>query len=139
MKRFLLVISLALVAACGSDAPPLVASDVVVKPPMPGMQMAAGYLTLRNNSTEEIVIDRVTSPQFGKVEMHETVIEDGIAKMSALAEIVVPAGSAVEFQPGGKHLMLMQAGEIGERVTLRLLNDGVPVLSIEYTFPGGTS
>lgn len=136
MRRFLLTISLALVAACGSDAPPLVASDVVVKPPVPGMQMAAGYLTLRNNSAEEIVIDRVTSPQFGKVEMHETVIEDGVARMSALGQVVLPAGSAVEFEPGGKHLMLMRPGDNLDSVNLEFHSGDSIVLTVSVSIGG---
>ena len=133
MKRSLLIIALALVAACGSDAPPLVASDVVVKPPMPGMQMTAGYLTLRNHSAEEIVIDRVTSPQFGKVEMHETVIEGGVARMSALGQVVLPAGSAVEFEPGGKHLMLIRPGDNLDSVALEFHSGDSIVLTVSVS------
>ena len=136
MKRSLLIIALALVAACGSDAPPLVASDVVVKPPMPGMQMTAGYLTLRNHSAEEIVIDRVTSPQFGKVEMHETIIEDGVARMSALGQVVLPAGSALEFEPGGKHLMLMRPRDNLDSVALEFHSGDAIVLTVSVSIGG---
>ena len=137
MIRKLLVIGAALlVAACGSDAPPIVASDVVVKPPMPGMQMTAGYLILRNNTDEDIAIDRVTSPQFGKVEMHETVVEDGVARMSALGEVVLPAGNAVEFKPGGKHLMLMRPSEDLDAVTLEFHAGDAIVLTVNVSAGG---
>ncbi len=137
MIRKLLVIGAALlVAACGSDAPPIVASDVVVKPPMPGMQMTAGYLILRNNTDEDIAIDRVTSPQFGKVEMHETVVEDGVARMSALGEVVLPAGNAVEFKPGGKHLMLMRPSENLDAVTLEFHAGDTIVLTVNVSAGG---
>ncbi len=130
MIRALVFTVLFLLTACSSDAPPLVASDVVVKRPMPGMQMSAGYLTLRNNSRDDIMIDRVTSPQFGSVEMHETVIENGVAKMVALGPVVLPAGSAVEFEPGGKHLMLMRPVEDLGTVTLEFHSAGTVVLSV---------
>ena len=137
MMRKLLVIGVALlVAACSSDSPPLVATDVVVKPPMPGMRMTAGYLTLRNNTAEDIAIDRVTSPQFGKVEMHETVIEDGVARMSALGEVVLPAGEAVEFKPGGKHLMLMRPSEDLDAVTLEFYAGDAIVLTVNVATGG---
>lgn len=135
MTRWLALASFALLAACGGAAPPIVASDVEIRPPMPGMQMSAGYLTLRNNSSEDITIDRVTSPQFGQVEMHETVIEGGIAKMSALGRLVLPAGAAVEFKPGGKHLMLMRPGDNLDRVTLEFYSADTIVLSISVA-PG---
>jgi copper(I)-binding protein len=134
MTRRLLITFIALVtAACSSDAPPLVATDVVVKSPMPGMQMTAGYLTLHNNTDEDIAIDRVTSPQFGKVEMHETVIEDGVARMSALGELVLPAAAAVEFKPGGKHLMLMRPGENLDTVTLEFHSGDAVVLTVSVS------
>ncbi len=130
MIRALALATLALLAACGGDVPPLVASDVAVKRPMPGMQMTAGYLTLQNNTPGEIVIDRVTSPQFGKVEMHETVIEDGVAKMSALDRVALPAGATVEFRPGGKHLMLMRPGTDLDLVTLEFYSGDTIVLAV---------
>lgn len=134
MKRKLLITFVLLVAvACSNDAPPLVASDVVVKPPMPGMQMTASYLTLRNNTDEDIVIDRVTSPQFGKVEMHETIIEDGVARMSALGEVVLPAATAVEFKPGGKHLMLMRPADNLDTVTLEIHSGDAVVLTVSVS------
>jgi copper(I)-binding protein len=135
MTRWLALASFALLAACGGAAPPIVASDVVIRPPMPGMQMSAGYLTLQNNSSEDITIDRVTSPQFGQVEMHETVVEDGIAKMSALGPLVLPAGATVAFKPGGKHLMLMRPGDNLDRVTLEFYSADTIVLSISVA-PG---
>ena len=131
--RLPVVVILTLLTACGSDAPPVVATDVVVKRPMPGMQMSAGYLTLRNNSDTDIAIDRVTSPQYGKVEMHETVIEDGVSRMRALGEVSVPAGSAVEFKPGGKHLMLMRPGDDLDSVTLEFHSGESMILSVSVT------
>ncbi len=134
MMRGLLILCLAvLAAACGSDAPPLVATDVVVKPPMPGMKMTAGYLTLHNNTGEDITIDRVTSPQFGKVEMHETVIEDGVSRMSALGNVVLPSREAVEFRPGGKHLMLMRPDENLDAVTLEFHSGDAVVLTVSVS------
>jgi copper(I)-binding protein len=130
MIRVLALASLFVLAACGGNAPPLVASDVVVKRPVPGMQMTAGYLTLHNNSGEDIEIGRVTSPQFGKVEMHETVIADGVASMSALGTVVIPAGSSLQFRPGGKHLMLMRPGANLEQVTLEFYSGDTIVLAV---------
>ena len=80
--------------------------------------MAAGYLTLSNNASQPIVITQVASPQFESVEMHESVIEDGMARMYPLGDLTVLAKSSVVFQPGGKHLMLMRP--IGEFDTVSL-------------------
>mgnify|MGYP001815431764 FL=1 len=133
--RHNLFLACVLLAACGSPQPPLVASDVEITRPMPGRHMSAGYLVLTNNTDTPIRIDRVTSPQFGRVEMHETTIEDGISRMREIDELLVPAQGSVTFERGGKHLMLMRAQDLGQTVSLQLLSDGVPVLSIDYAFP----
>ena len=124
-----------LLAACGAPQPPLVASDVEITRPMPGRHMSAGYLVLHNNTDEAIRITSVTSPQFGAVEIHETRIEDGISRMREIGELVVPAHGSVTLERGGKHLMLMRAGDLGDSVSLQLMNGAAPVLSIEYPFP----
>lgn len=95
--------------------------------------MSAGYLVLTNNTDKPVVIDGVASPQFGVVELHETVLEDGIARMRRIEELIVPARGSVTLERGGKHLMLMRAREPAASVSLQLLSDGVPVLSIDYT------
>ena len=134
MKRLLLLAYFSFVlAACGNDGPALVATDVVVKPPMPGMAMTSGYLTLQNNSGDDITIDSVTSPQFGRVEMHESVLEDGVSRMKALPRVVVPAGGTVEFKPGGKHLMLMRPGEELEAVTLAFHSGDAVLLTVNVS------
>ena len=133
--RHNLFLACVLLAACGSPQPPLVASDVEITRPMPGRHMSAGYLVLTNNTDTPIRIDGVTSPQFGRVEMHETTIEDGISRMREIDELLVPAQGSVTFERGGKHLMLMRAQDLGQTVSLQLLSDGVPVLAIDYAFP----
>jgi copper(I)-binding protein len=128
--------ALVLLAACGPPKPPLVASDVEITPPMPGRTMSAGYLVLTNNTDEAIIIDGVRSPQFGAVEIHETTLEDGISRMRQIEELVVPARGSVTLERGGKHLMLMRAQGSGETVTLLLLSDDAPVLTIEHAYVG---
>lgn len=118
------------VVACSTERAPLVATNVSIKQPMPGMQMTAGYLTLTNNTTQAINISQVTSPQFGSVEMHESVIEDGMARMYPLGELTVLAGKAVIFEPGGKHLMLMRPIGEFETVTLEFHADESIVLTV---------
>ena len=129
MRRFALLLVL-LVGACSSDTPPLTISDVVVKKPVPGMMMSAGYFSLSNNTSEPVVITHVTSQQFGAVEMHESVVEDGIARMIKLGDLTVAPESTVDFVPGGKHLMLMRPGENLDNVTLEFYAGDAVVLSV---------
>ncbi len=107
--RTLPVLLLLFLAACSADSQPaLVASNVTTTQSLPGMAMSAGYLTLTNNSAETITITRVSSPNYGSVEMHETVITDGVARMRPLEKLDVLPGASTTLEPGGKHLMLMR-------------------------------
>lgn len=135
--RFAIVLIALVIAGCGEPKPPLVASDVEVTRSMPGTKMSAGFFVLTNNTDEAIRITRVTSPQFASVEIHETTIEDGIARMRELDALVVPPHGKVTLERGGKHLMLMRPGDLGDTVTLRLFSDDMPVLSINYAFASG--
>lgn len=135
MKQILLfTLSLSLLA-CGSEPqPPLEASDVIVMETMPGMKMTAGYMTLGNNSNEDIRITRVTSPQFAAVELHETIVENEIARMREIPELVVPASGNVTLQRGGKHLMLMRQSDDSDRVTLQVWSGDTMLLTVEVPY-----
>ncbi len=134
MKHLLAIVIATTVFACSAPQPPLVANDVEVTKPMPGRHMSAGFMTLMNNTSADIRITKVTSPQYGLVEIHETRIEDGVARMRELDALVVPANGSVTLERGGKHLMLMKAGDIGDQVSLQLFSDDAPVLSVDFSF-----
>lgn len=131
MRIRIVLLAVCLLGACDAkqDAP-LVATDVIVYQSVPGSMMRAGYLTLTNNTDATITIDQVTSPEFGSVEMHETILEDGIAKMRAMPSLSIPAGESAHFERGGKHLMLMQADENIETVTLQFHSGTALLLSV---------
>jgi copper(I)-binding protein len=136
MRRLLMLCALlAAVAGCESPGePPVVVTGLVVTAPGAGMPMAAGYLEISNRSGEAIRIDRVSSPEYGSVEMHETVIEDGIARMREIPVLEIAAGETVVFERGGKHLMLMQPVGTPGTVTLNFYSDDVLLLSVSTEF-----
>jgi copper(I)-binding protein len=98
--------------------------------------MGAGYLQFTNNSPEDIRITHISSPQLESVEMHETILKDDIARMAKLAEVVVPAGQSLSFEPGAKHLMLRYPETIPQQVTLHFFAGDEPLLSVA-TVVGG--
>ena len=97
-----------LLAACGDSGPPVSATDVQVVAPAPGRTASVAYFTLQNNSDSPSVLVAIDSKQFGNVELHETVLEDGVARMRPVGQVAVAPGESVAFTPGGKHVMLMQ-------------------------------
>ena len=137
-----LLICLALGACSADTMPPLLASNVHVTTPMPGMSMSAGYVAITNNTNKAINISRIESPDYGSVEIHESVIEDGIAKMHPLDALSIPAHSTVALERGGKHLMLMRPSGLSTKTSNSvLLNfyDGETLLLSVTTTPSKES
>jgi copper(I)-binding protein len=129
----LCAVTFLIVLACSSEQPPLLAQDLKIARPVPGMSMGAGYLTLENNSEKPISITRVHSPELVSVEMHESVLEDGVSRMYKLQEVVILPGQSVRFEPGGKHLMLRYRATIPARVTLQFYAEETLMLSLGAT------
>jgi copper(I)-binding protein len=129
-NRPILIACLLLSACGGTSKAPLVISDIVITAPMPGRQMSAGYLSLTNNTDEAIRISRVVSPQFETVEIHESLLEDGVAKMRRIAELSIPPNSTVSLARGGKHLMLMRPNGNIDVVTLNFYSGDAMLLGM---------
>ena len=133
--RLYLAVAVFLVAACSAERePPLAANDVVVTRPMPGMQMSAAYLTLTNNTDDAIRITRVASPQYESVQLHESILQDGIARMRAIPALEIPARQSVTLKRGGKHLMLIRPTAPSEAVSLQFLDGDSLLLSVDAAF-----
>ncbi len=122
-RPILLVLYLAvLVASCGESGPPLTATGVVAFAPLPGSEVSAAYLTLHNHSQEALTIQQVSSPEFAKVEIHESMTVDDVIRMRRLDSLTLDAGTSTRFVSGGKHLMLIEPlSELapGQSVTLQ--------------------
>ena len=136
MRRLLLMFALVAAAAgCDSpEGPPVVADNVVVTAPGAGMPMAAGYLDITNRSGTDIRITRVSSPDYAAVEMHETIVEDGIARMREVPVLDIAAGETLAFERGGRHLMLMEPAGNAETITLNFYSDDVLLLTVSAEF-----
>jgi copper(I)-binding protein len=133
--RFYLVLVVTLLGACGvGSQPPLVATDVVVTPPLPGTNMSAAYLSLTNNTDQTISISRVASLQYESVQLHESTIEDGVARMRAIHALPIPAGETIVLRRGGKHLMLMRPTGLADTVSLQFFADDDLILTVDATF-----
>lgn len=95
--------------------------------------MSAGYLELRNNSDGDFGITRVTSPEFEAVEIHTSLIEDGISKMRRIDVLDIAAGSTTSLQRGGMHLMLMRPTGSTDVVSLNFYSNDTLLLTVQAT------
>lgn len=72
------------------------------------MPMHAGFGRIDNPCGKPVTIVSASSPSYGEVELHESRVVDGVAKMRELSELRIAPDTAAVLQPGGLHLMLMQ-------------------------------
>ena len=93
--------------------------------------MSAAYFALTNNTDDVISISRVVSPEFESVEIHESLVENGVARMRRIPELLIPANSTVTFERGGKHLMLRRPVGTATQVSLNFLSGETILLGIQ--------
>ncbi|MBO9308831.1 MAG: copper chaperone PCu(A)C [Chloroflexi bacterium] len=90
-----------------------------------GLGVSAAYMKIENKGSQADVLIAAETDVAGLVELHETVVENNMAKMKPLAEgISLPPGVVTELKPGGLHIMLMQMKrelKAGDSITLTLI------------------
>lgn len=136
MRRCFLILAGMLLAAC---SPPDVDStlefqEAWVRATPPGAMMTASFGRLINRTDASLEITAYTSPDYGDVSLHRTVIENGVSRMREAPELSIPPGGEIELAPGGYHLMLMlptQASGQHERVVLYIEEAGGRRFSFE--------
>ena len=67
----------------------------------------AGYMSIENTGDHKRYIISFQSDAFEKIEIHQTIEEDGLMRMQQLDYLLISAGKKLELQPGGIHLMLI--------------------------------
>lgn len=125
-----------LLAGCkpAADGPVLSVEDAWIRAAPPGVNVMAGYATLRNRGNQAVRCDGVSGADFGAAEVHRTVIENGDSRMLRDQALEVPAGKEAAFAPGSFHLMLFRPQRVfaaGDTSTL-VLRCGEQQLSAEF-------
>jgi copper(I)-binding protein len=112
----------------------------VVRLPAVRGRPGSGYFDYRVEGHRGALLS-VTSPQVGRIEMHETTNHGQMTEMRALARIPVRAGETLRFTPGGRHLMLFEIDRnvaAGGRIDLILhFERGEPVTIAATLVPTG--
>lgn len=112
-KRFCLLAALLLPSALVS-AHEYTLGDLHIAHPWslalpPNAPNVAAYFVVHNNGREDDRLLSVDSPVSDDVQLHAHVAQaDGTMQMSAVPNVVVPAGQDVAFAPSAYHVMLLQ-------------------------------
>lgn len=121
MKTLVLLAAM-LAGAAAHACPGLVVEDGWIREAPPGAMMAAGYARLVNTGKTALTVDGARARGFEGVELHRTVVENGVSRMRQ-GRLEIAAGSSAALAPGGWHLMLFgaeHAPKAGETVQLTL-------------------
>ena len=85
----------------------VVFQDPWIRAPIGSQTVTAGYCDISNHTQAEVVVTGFVDPAgTRRIEIHETVQDDGRARMRLLPRLTIPPGQTLSLQPGGKHLML---------------------------------
>ena len=121
-----------------AQTPALIVLDAWTRA-VPGSDVAAAYLTLRNPTTQPVTIVSIESPLAEHAMIHETKTVGGQSQMRPHEQLVIAPGETVKFEPGGLHVMLMgvkQPAAVGKSIPLVLvLADGTRVQAAAVVRP----
>jgi hypothetical protein len=123
--HYLAPIALALIlpgiAACSQESEPVEAAPDGI----PGVEISnarlvlpavkgnpgALYFDIVNAGDEFVAMRAVSVTGSGEAMMHQTIDEGGTTRMAALPTLTLNKGEPVNFEPGGKHVMVMDIEE----------------------------
>lgn len=91
------------------------------------------YVSLENHGPADTLVG-VRSDVAKRVELHESLQEDGVMKMRAVEGVLLSEGGAIEMAPGGYHIMLMGLDQplvAGESVPITLVFESGAELAVE--------
>ncbi len=83
------------------------ASEFWLRAAHPQAKMLAAYVTVENQTKQDLKLVGAFSPDFNMTEIHKTIEVDGMLKMREQSELALPQQSKVVMKPGGLHIMLM--------------------------------
>ena len=124
-KLLMLFVLAGALAGCGdtqeaevqAERPQLYVSSSWMRQPIAGRDMSSAYVNLTNSGTADDVLLSARSDMAARVEIHQTMTENGIASMNKMDALPIPMDVGLAMAPGGAHLMLFglkknfQAGE----------------------------
>ncbi len=88
--------------------------------------VSAAYMQIANTGNTDDTLVAVRASGINTIEIHETTVEDGIARMRQLEDgITLPAGETAEFRPGGLHVMLID-------IQQDLITDETLAITLEF-------
>lgn len=111
----------------------LTVDDAWIAEAPPTSHVMVGYMTINNSTSNTIEIIKAESDLYSSIEFHETVHEDGMARMLRHDSLTIPAHGSTQLKRGGKHLMLFNPKKhliAGDTVSITLTTKNKSTMTI---------
>ncbi len=105
----------------------------------PGAPVAGGFVIIRNSGRESDRLLSVTSSVAESVEIHQSSIVDGTARMRPVANLEIAPGQEVMLAPGGYHLMFLKPKtqfRQSEKFSATLVFEKAGSITVEFAIQG---
>jgi copper(I)-binding protein len=132
-------------SALAQEEPSYRAGSLVIEAPWSratpgGAKIGSGYMRIVNRGSEPDRLIGGTASVAARLEVHESSMSDGIARMSPVESgLLIKPGETVELKPGGLHAMLVdlkQPLKEGETIKGTLVFEKAGTVAIEYRVGG---
>lgn len=116
-----------MLAGCNTSPTIVEVRDAWMRPHQLGSEYTtAVYLTIDNQTTQDVTLIGASLSEASEIEIHQTTQEEGVMRMRKVEDVTIPAGTLLQFKPGGHHLMvkgLAKQLQEGDSVRLTLTFD----------------
>lgn len=104
--KHLIAAAFTTVCAASAFAQNVTVTDAWARATVQGQKATGAFMTI--TAKDHVKLVGVSSPVAAVAEIHEMKMDKDVMRMAALPNgLDLPAGKAVEFKPGGYHVMLM--------------------------------
>lgn len=110
----------------------LVFENAVLRSPLPGVDKTAGYVTVRNVGSSDVVLTGAESDTLRAIELHTMARDGEMMRMRRLDQVTVPAGESVAFERGGKHLMIFGIEDLADSNEIVFLTANEEHLPVQF-------
>jgi len=91
---------------------PIDVSNAWLRPPAPGLSVAAGYFDIANRGDTPIDLIGARSDSVGTIEIHTHIHNGDVMQMRQLDTVALPPEQTVSFTSGGLHLMVFAFNDV---------------------------
>lgn len=106
-----------------ADEPTVKATQVWARATAPGARHGGVFMQLKNDGRQADRLLKSSAAIARQTELHTHTLAGGVARMTEVKAIEIPAGTTTELKPGGLHVMLIELArplDAGEQFPLTL-------------------